>query len=220
MLEESHFLIRKFEGRDREALRQIMHDTAFMGQSAEIFFQGREVFTDALTLYFTDYEPESSWVAEVNSEIVGCLIGTQDKRKAEAIFKNKIFFSLLWRAFKNGVFWRKKNIIFLLSCLKDALKGNFVAPDFTALYPATLHINVKAGFRGRNIGSGLMRAFLSYLKENNIAGVHLATMSQAGADFFTQESFQLLYTGSRSYFRHILGKDVMLYIYGLKLECF
>jgi len=71
--------IRKFESKDRGQLRSISHDTAFMGQPASVFFEGREVFCDALNLYFTDYEPESCFVAEVDSVVIGYLIGAKSK---------------------------------------------------------------------------------------------------------------------------------------------
>ena len=209
--------IRKFENRDRGQLRRISHDTAFMGQPATLFFEGKEIICDALSLYFTDYEPESSFIAEVNSTIVGYLIGAKNKALSENVFKNKIMLCLFWKALKSGVFFNKKNIIFIASCLGALLKGGLSDPDFRKEYPATFHINLRKEFRGQNIGAALIGAYLNYLKEKMIPGVHLATMSEAGADFFSKQSFQLLYKGKRSYFRHILHKDVPLYIYGKKL---
>ena len=98
------------------------------------------------------------------------------------------------------------------------MKGGFRDPDFSQEYPATLHINIKEGFRGLDLGAKLMDAYLDYLKAERIPGVHLATMSDRGANFFWRQGFALLYTGKRSYFRHILHKDVPLYIYGKKLQ--
>lgn len=209
--------IRKFENRDRGQVRSISHDTAFMGQPATSFFEGREIICDALSLYFTDYEPEASFIAEVNSTVAGYLIGAKNKAVAENVLKNKIIPCLFWKALKSGVFIKKKNIAFIFSCLKAFLKGGLATPDFAKEYPATFHINVKKEFRGQNIGAALVDAYLRYLKENMIAGVHLATMSESGADFFSKQSFRLLYEGKRPYFKHILHKDVPLYIYGKKI---
>ncbi|MDD5561593.1 MAG: GNAT family N-acetyltransferase [Candidatus Omnitrophica bacterium] len=209
--------IRKFKKDDKEQVRSISHDTAFMGQPATLFFEGRKVICDALSLYYTDYEPESSFIAEVNSKVVGYLIGTKNKAAAENIFKNKIMPGLFREALKSGVFLNKKNIVFILNCLSAFLKGDLSDPDFTKEYPATFHINLMKEFRGQNIGTALIGAYLGYLKEEAVPGVHLATLSQAGADFFSKQSFQLLYKGRRPYFRHILHKDVPLYIYGRKL---
>jgi len=189
-----------------------------MGQPATSFFEGREIICDALSLYFTDYEPETSFIAEANATVAGYLAGAKNKALAENVLKNNIMPCLFWKALKSGVFYNKKNILFILSCLGFFLKGGLCEPDFTKEYPATFHINVRKEFRGQNIGSALVDTYLNYLRENMIPGVHLATMSEAGADFFSKQSFQLLYKGTRSYFRHILHKDVPLYIYGKKIQ--
>jgi Acetyltransferase (GNAT) family len=220
MTEEFSVNIRKFEKRDRGQVRLIAHDTAFMGQSASLFFEGREIICDALSLYFTDYEPEASFIAEVSSTVVGYLIGAKNKTVAENVFKNKIMPCLFWKALKSGVFFNKKNIVFMLSCLRAFFKGSLCAPDLIKEYPATFHINIIEKFRGQNIGASLMDAYLKYLKNNMIIGVHLATMSESGASFFSKQSFNLLYETKRSYFKHILHKNVPLYIYGKKLVGF
>lgn len=209
--------IRKFESRDRDQVRSISHDTAFMGQPAALFFEGREIICDALNSYFTDYEPESCFVAEVNSIVIGYLIGAINKVTAEKVFKDRVMLRLFLKALKSGVFFKKKNIVFIFSCLKALFKGGLFTPDFAKEYPATFHINIRKEFRGQNIGTALINAYLSYLKQRMVPGVHLATISQAGASFFSKQSFQLLYEGKRSYFKHLLHKDVPLYIYGKKL---
>jgi len=209
--------IRKFESRDRDQVRSISHDTAFIGQPAGLFFEGREVICDALNSYFTDYEPESCFVAEVNSAVAGYLIGAKSKTTAEKIFKDKIMLPLFWKALRSGVFIKKKNIVFIFNCLKALVKGGLATPDFTKEYPATFHVNIKKEFRGKNIGTDLVNAYLNYLRKEMVPGVHLATLSRAGADFFSKQSFQLLWEGKRPYFRHILHQDAPLYIYGKKL---
>lgn len=216
-MSEQGVIIRKFRSRDREAVRGIIHDTAFMGESGEAFFEGKKILSDALTLYFTDYEPQSCFVSEVNGEVVGCLIGTKDKIASEKTIKDKISLGLLREALASGALFKRKNIIFLFSCLSAMLSGEFRAPELNRAYPATFHINVKNGFRGLGMGSGLLSAYLDYLKTERVLGVHLATMSDAAARFFSKQGFSLLHKGRRSYFRHILHRDVPLYIYGKRL---
>ncbi|MFA4889711.1 MAG: hypothetical protein WC628_09100 [Candidatus Omnitrophota bacterium] len=209
--------IRKFEQRHRQELRDIAYDTALMGEPAGLFFDGKEIICDVLTLYFTDYEPQSCFVAEADFGLAGYLTGAKDKVAAEKLTFRKIFPRLLREAFHSGVFLKKKNFILLASILAGILKGQFIAPDFNREYPATMHINIKNGFRGLDIGSRLVSTFLEYLKYEDVRGVHLATMSDAAGTFFSQQGFKRLYCGKRSYFRHILHKDVPLYIYGKKL---
>lgn len=205
--------IRKFEVQDRALLRQIAYDTALMGEPAGLFFDGREVICDALSLYFTDYEPGSCFVAELNRQIVGYLIGAKNKIAAEALFNSRLVLPLLLKALTSGVFLKSKNLRFIFSCLIDLLKNGVRTPDFNQAYPATFHLNIKAGFRGMGIGAELIDSYLGYLKAEKVPGVHLATMSDQAADFFLARGFRQLYKGKRSYFRPILHRDVPLYIF-------
>ena len=209
--------IKRFQAKDRDAVRQIVHDTALMGESAALFFQGQEVISDAFSLYFTDYEPGSCFVAKINDQVVGYLIGARKKVCAEEVFNRQIAWPLLLKALKSGIFLKLENLIFIFSCLKDFLVNGIKTPDFNSAYPATFHLNIKDGFRGQDIGAKLINTYLDYLKIARIPGVHLATMSERAANFFLSQGFQQLYKGKRSYFRHILHRDVPLYIFGKRL---
>lgn len=209
--------IQKFQTKDRDAVRQIAYDTALMGESATLFFQGQEVISDAFSLYFTDYEPGSCFVAKIDDQVVGYLIGARNKVSAEKLFNRRIVLPLFIKALKSGIFLKIKNLVFIFSCLKDLLINGIKTPDFNQLYPATFHINIKDGFRNQNIGARLIAAYLGYLKAEGIPGVHLATMSEPAANFFLAQGFKQLYKGKRSYFMHILHRDVPLYIFGKRL---
>jgi ribosomal protein S18 acetylase RimI-like enzyme len=107
--------------------------------------------------------------------------------------------------------------VFLFYCLLSALKGELRSPDFSHEYPATLHINIKDGFRDQGIGSKLIRAYLDLLKKDGIAGVHFATMSEKACLFFKSLGFKELFRGKRSYFAYIAHRDTPVYILGSKL---
>lgn len=209
--------IRKFQIKDRAAVRQIAYDTALMGESAALFFQGQEVISDAFSLYFTDYEPGSCFVAEINAQVIGYLMGAKNKVTAEAVFNGRLALPLFLKALKRGIFLSIKNISFIFGCLFDLFKNGVKTPDFNHVYPATFHLNIKDGFRGQEIGAKLISVYLDYLKAEGVSGVHLATMSDRAANFFLSAGFQQLYKGKRSYFRRILHRDVPLYIFGKRL---
>ncbi|MBL7151626.1 MAG: hypothetical protein ISS32_01395 [Candidatus Omnitrophica bacterium] len=210
-------IIRPYRQEDRLLVREIAWNTALMGEPAALFFDGKEVFTDFLTGYFLDYEPESCFVAQVNGRVSGYLLGTRDSVLLSRVFRDKILPRLLLRAIRKGIFLKKKNLIFLAKCLRAILRGEFKMPDFSREYPATLHINLNRESRGKGCGSKLMIVFFDYLLNSKVSGVHLATMSEKGACFFEKHGFGLLHKGKRSYFRHVLHRDVPLYIYGKKL---
>ncbi len=209
--------IRKFKVQDRKAVRDIAWETAFIGESAEVFFWGKEVLADFLTLYFTDYEPDSCFVAESQFQVVGYLIGSRDSLRLAGIFKNKILFKLLAKFIFSGTLFRWKNLRLISGFFLSFLKGEFNTIETDISYPAILHINFRKGFRNKGAGSQLILVFEQYLKSKGIRGVHLATLSESAGVFFRKQGFNLLFKCRRTYFRHILGRDIALYIYGKKL---
>ena len=210
-------VIRKFRSEDRQAVRDICVETALMGEPASLFFEGDDIFADALTRYFTDFEPQSCFVSEMQGEVVGYLIGAKDAAAVGKIFQEKIFWGLLGKAVASGFFIKKKNLIFMANFLGSVLKGEFKQPDFSREYPATLHINVRVCCRGSGIGAKLIEAYLGYLAKEGVQGVHFATMSERATSFFEREHFSLLYRAPRSYLRNILRKDFFVSVFGRRL---
>jgi len=214
MTENSPVVIRKFQKNDREGLRRVCYSTGFLGNPVSTFLSGDEIFADAITLYFTDYEPGSCWVAECRGEVVGYLIGAKDARR---VCRPGILFRIFMKSVLSAALFKPKNLLFIGNFLISLLKGEFSEPDFSREYPATLHINIQDGLRGANIGARLVDAYLGYLKEEGVRGVHFATMSERASNFFSKQGFKLLYKGKRSYFNYILHKELPLYIYGKRL---
>ncbi len=217
MTADNTVIIRKFLYADKKDVRRICCETALMGEPCSAFFDGDEIFADALTLYFTDYEPEAVFIAEDNHKVIGYLLGAKDLRTANKTFAGNIALPLFFKSLFGGVFLKKKNIFFFLRLLKSLIRREFKAPDFLKDYPAALHINIDKYFCRQGIGSKLINDYLKYLKEQCITGVHFAVMSDKAGSFFAKQGFNLLFQGRRSYFRHILYKDTPLYIYGKKM---
>lgn len=217
MKSESAVVIRKYGDEDKAVIRRISCMTALIGEPSNIFFDDDEVFADALTIYFTDYESESCFVAECDNKVIGYLLGAKDTKRMDRIFADKIALPLLIKALRHGVFFRLSNTRFLFRVFLSLAKGEFRAPSFSKDYPATLHINIMEEYRAGGIGSKLINAYLDYLKEQVVRGVHFATMSGKASQFFKKQNFKLLFQGKRSYFRYFLGENVPLYIYGMQI---
>jgi GNAT superfamily N-acetyltransferase len=209
--------IRQFELRDQQSVRTIACDTAFIGKPCEAFFQSREILADFLTLYFTQYEPESCFIAEVNGQVVGHILGARDTKIIAKIFIKKILPLLLFKFLFSGALLNNQNLKILFYLFLSFLRGEFKAPSFYKDYPATLHINLKQGFRKAGIGSKLIATYLDYLNKQEVRGVYLATISEEAKIFFEKNEFNLIFKAQRSYFRHILNKDITCYIYAKKL---
>jgi len=211
---KNDIIIREFDIKDRAALRKMSYDTAFMGESGAIFFSDEEILTDILTLYFTDYEPSSCFVAVNNNKIIGYLTGAKSVMIMRRILNIKIIPRIFMKSLSRGLFFRKKVLFFLLHYLISFLKRELFVPDFTCQYPATLHINVDKNFRRREVGKKLIEYYLSFLKTNNITGVHFCTCSKQGRYFFIKNGFNLLFMGKRSYWRSYSDRYFPYYVFG------
>jgi GNAT superfamily N-acetyltransferase len=209
--------IRKFSVQDRESIRRISCETAFVGGLREKIFSDDEILADALTIYFTDYEPQSCFVAVANNRVVGYVSGAKDTMVMERIFNRRILSGLLMKAFRRGVFCNRKNLQFFRYCLISMFKGEFSAPAFSREFPAILHINLDKNFQGQGIGSKLIARFLQYLKDEDVSGVHFGTLSEGARLFFAKVGFNLLFESRRSYLKAYIGKDLGFYVFGRKL---
>ncbi|MFH1062284.1 MAG: hypothetical protein V1747_05270 [Candidatus Omnitrophota bacterium] len=174
--------IRKFEVKDRDAVRRISCETAFLEEERSFFIDDDEVLADALTLYYTDYEAESCFVAAAHDQVIGYIIGTKNAAGMERIFSKQILPKLLIKAFKRGFFLKSKTWLLFFNVIKSALKGEFYALHFSAEYPAMLHINIDKDYRSRQVGKRLINCYLEFIKSQGIAGVHFGTVSE-GARF-------------------------------------
>jgi len=216
MSQSAHIEIRNYGKQDRKALRRISYETSFLGRADDLFDQP-ELVADALTLYFTDSEPESCFVAVNGDKIVGYLIGAKNENAMSKISWLKVYPRLLWEAVINGIFFKTKTFKFFSAVIASFWKGEFRSPDFSAQFPAILHINVDKDFRGGGVGRKLINFYIEYLKNNAVAGMRAAVMSEAAKAFFEHCDFKVLFTAKRSYLRYYLNEDLNVYILGKKL---
>lgn len=209
-------LIRPYARKDRKTLRQISYETSFMGKADDLFDEP-EILADALTLYFTDSEPQSCFVAVKDGKVIGYLIGAKNENEMAKVSWYKIYPRLFWTALIRGLFLKKKTFRFIAGLLTSYLKGEFESPDFSGEYPAIFHINIAKDFRGGKIGYRLVEAYSEYLKQNGVLAVRASTMSDPAKKFFEKCGLTTLFTTHRSYLRYYFQKDIPLYILGKKL---
>src|SRR3984893_2920896 len=106
MDDASQYSIRSYQASDRVAVRKLCCDTGFLGHPIDPVFQDRELFADFLTTYYTDHEPESSFVLEIDGQIRGYLLGSRKPLRHQVYaFAHTVvlFFRALARYFRyNG----------------------------------------------------------------------------------------------------------------------
>ena len=174
----SQVVIRPYEQRDREAVREICCDTADGGEPVEAFFPDREVFADLLTLYYTDYESSSTWVAELDGQVVGYLTGCLDTRRFLRVMAWRLVPRTFLKALVRGTLWHPQVVTLLSANLGGWLRGGFRREVSLWSYPAHLHVNLRKGNRGQQIGRQLVERFLEQARQAGSNGIHAGISSE------------------------------------------
>jgi ribosomal protein S18 acetylase RimI-like enzyme len=89
-------VIRPFRPGDRATIRTICADTGFLGRPIDPVFEDRELFADYLTSYYTDVEPEATFVCELDGQVKGYVMGSRFPKK-KARFEVRLLPSLVVR---------------------------------------------------------------------------------------------------------------------------
>jgi len=186
-------VVRPYRSSDRAAVHGIGADTAFFGEPVEALLEDRRLFCDLFFSYYTDLEPEHAWVAcsdgEVKGFLLGCVNGKRQLRGLAAVVIPRVLVRLLSGHYHLGR---------LTWSYAKALSGAFfrgeIPHSFRRWYPAHLHLNVAAPWRGLGLGSRLLEAYLNQLQAEGIPGVHLHTTSrnEAACRLYARLRFRLL----------------------------
>lgn len=158
--------IRPYGPADRTAVRRLCCETGFLGKPVDAFFQDRELFADLFTNAYLDYEPDWALVAEVDSRVIGYLLGAVSKR-----FDLLLMYSgfrtaarMLFRtaAGRYSAHPRSRRFVrWLLTC------GFSEQPKHPA-NAAHLHWDLDKGFRGRGICQHLWHVYEQRLLEAGV----------------------------------------------------
>jgi len=187
---EQDFIIRKYEARDREAVRKICCDTGFLGKPVDTIFQDRELFADFLTAYYTDVEPESSVILEVNGEVRGYILGSRFPEKQSSYNVR----TGIWRALK--LLWRlafaynKDSRRYVWWLLTRGRKETPLTPKNMAHFHINMYPEAKSVQRTR----AMLDFFFAYLVANGekaVYGQMVVFESRRGAKMFARFGFEL-----------------------------
>jgi len=184
-------IIRPYRECDRQQVREICYLTGYMGESAAWYWRDFQSFADIWTAYYTDEEPESSFVAVRSGRVVGYLLGCVDTARSpspKSAMTSQIIRRLLFlRSGTAGFCWRA-----VLDVLRDRGVPSGGLED--ARWPSHLHIDLLSEARGAGVGRALMHAWLGRLAGVASPGCHLATMAENenAIAFFERVGFRRL----------------------------
>jgi ribosomal protein S18 acetylase RimI-like enzyme len=211
--------IRPFQPSDREAVFRIGADTAFFGAPIEAYLDDRRTFLDAFYAYYTDVEPQHAWVACADGQVVGFITGCTDSRSFPRKYSRQVLPCLLSNVLLGRYRLGKRSFRYFGGLLYGILRGEATHVD-KQIYPAHLHINVDANWRGYKLGQRLMQAYLDQLRSLHIAGVYLDTTSlnEAACRMYEKFGFTLLDARPVRFWSNWFHKPVQNLCYGLLLD--
>jgi GNAT superfamily N-acetyltransferase len=210
---------RPYDPKDRAGLRQICCDTADAGQPVERFFPDREVFADLLTDYYTEFEPQSTFVADNGGEVVGYTTGCLDTKRFLDIMKRRIVPMIFFKALLRGTLWHPQTVRLLRANLGLWLQGGHRTGPKLDDYPAHLHVNVRQGFRGQLVGERLVEMFCERARAAGVRGVHAGVSAEnaRARHFFADLGFIELHREPRMHKADGSGDILYTILYGKKL---
>ena len=190
MAEEKRFEIRKFQPADRARVRELCCETGFLGKPIDPVFEDRELFADYLTAYYTDWEPQSSFVLLMNGEIRGDLLGSRRPARQQLynLYNNV---ALFLRGMSRYPRYNAASKKFVHWVLRQAWREVPAAPRRTAHF----HINLLADARSVANARTLTDSYLKYLHENGekrVFGQMVVFEDRRGTKMFERYGFKVL----------------------------
>ena len=186
--------VRPYRPQDRAAIRKICADTGFLGQPIDPVFEDRELFADYLTAYYTDEEPESTFVCELEGEVKGYIMGSRfPKRKARYEARTVPLLALrgLWRCLTRPYNAASRGYIWWI--LTQARKEvPFTPPDMPHF-----HFNILAEGRSVAATRDLVDTMLNHLTrhgEKKVYGQVVSYDTRRGDRMFARYGFKVVDT--------------------------
>jgi hypothetical protein len=190
MKDPKAFVIRSYRATDRAAVRRLCCQTGFLGEPIDPVYEDHELFADFLTTYYTDHEPESSFVLELDGELYGYLLGSRRPLFNQLYsFQQNLVLGL--RASLRYYRYNDPSRRFVRWVLSHGWREVPAAPRRTPHF----HINLLPEARKMSTTRSLMSAYLSYLYrcgERQVFGQIVTFASRRGERMFERYGFRVM----------------------------
>lgn len=178
-------VIRPYRPGDRAAVRQICCETAFRHLGATAVFEDQELFADYWTRYYTDFEPDMTFVAEREGQVVGYVFGSIDSRRHVRTMISRVLPQVLarvtWRL-ATGRYREAVTYRFLRWAVRWAWRE---APDLPLdRFPAHYHINASWAGLGEQLYTRLGLTFVDELIRRGGTHLHGVVMEKSQGGVF------------------------------------
>ncbi|HMJ05892.1 MAG TPA: hypothetical protein VK474_06510 [Chthoniobacterales bacterium] len=190
MTKKDTYEIRSYRPSDREAVRRLCCMTGFLGAPIDPVYEDRELFADFLTTYYTDHEPQSSFVIEKDGELHGYLLGSRRPllNQFYSFYQNVCLFL---RALLRYRQYNERSRRFILWILMNGWREVPAAPRRTPHF----HINLLPAARKVSTTRALLSAYFSYLYrsgEKRVYGQIVTFESRRGERMFERYGFKVM----------------------------
>ena len=170
--------VRPYRASDRAGVRHLCCETAVGGGPVEPLFPDRDAYADFFTRYYTDFEPESAFVAVADGRVVGYLLASTRPRRF-ALLHGLLMASVtapkvLWRLAAGRYDARGRRFLRWL-----ALRSWRETPRHPPR-AAHFHFNTLAGHRNTGAALRLWRHFERLLAERGARRVYGQIRTGAG----------------------------------------
>lgn len=183
-------IIRRYEARDRKAVRFLCCETGFLGKAIDPVFEDRDLFADYLTRYYTDIEPESSFVVEQNGVVKGYLLGSYRPLRQQLFnFFNNL--SLFVRGIAKYAFYNRTTRDFIGWILRNSWREVPSIPRRCAHF----HFNLLPEVQGLANARKILNDYLDHLRSKGVRQVYGQVVTfemRRGAKLFERYGFQVL----------------------------
>ena len=208
MKSEPVFSIRAFRPNDRAAVRRLCCQTGFLGLPIDPVYEDCELFADFLTTYYTDHEPESCFVLEVEGQLKGYLLGSR-KPLLNQLYSFQQNIVLFARALLRYPRYNERSRRFIRWVVMNGWREVPAAPRRTPHF----HINLLPEARKISTTRALMSAYLGYLYrcgEKRVYGQIVTFESRRGEKMFERYGFRVMNRAEITKYRAFYPESVYL----------
>ena len=183
-------IIRKYQPRDREAVRRLCCETGFLGKPIDPVFEDRDLFADYLTAYYTDVEPEAAFVLEQGGVVKGYLLGSRRPLRHQwyGFFQNLRLFGIGMLRYRG---YNEATRGFIRWILKNSWREVPAAPRRTAHF----HFNVLPEAQKLATTQAMTGMYFDFLRthgEKEVFGQVVTFESRRGAKLFERFGFRVV----------------------------
>jgi Acetyltransferase (GNAT) family len=189
---KAQHVVRPYRPEDRETVRAICANTGFLGKPIDPAFEDRELFADYLTRYYTDIEPESTFVCEFDGQLMGYVMGSRfpaKKRRYEMWLLPSLVVRGVWRYFARPYNAASRRYVRWI-VTQARQQQPYTPPDIPHL-----HINILPSARGVAASRVLVDTYLRYLHdcgEKQVYGQVVTYDTRRGVRMFERYGFRVI----------------------------